>query len=124
MPLCPCGTMLPDVICCKPLVNGTRSASTALALMRSRYSAFVWKDANYLNSTQQNSRPVSPVSLSAVTWTGIHILSIENGRPTDSVGTVEFKAHYTENGRKDVLQEKSDFKRIDGKWIYVGARTP
>ena len=78
--------MLPDVICCKPLVNGKRSL-TALALMRSRYSAFVWKDAIIrIDTTKQ--RPVTPVSLSAVTWTGLHILSIENGRPTDSTGTV------------------------------------
>ncbi|MDQ6967588.1 MAG: YchJ family metal-binding protein, partial [Mariprofundaceae bacterium] len=47
---CPCGSNKPFASCCRPIIAND-SASTAEQLMRSRYSAFVLGDAEYLLKT-------------------------------------------------------------------------
>ena len=45
---CPCGTTEDYALCCGPLLAGEQTASTAEALMRSRYTAFVVGNETYL----------------------------------------------------------------------------
>ena len=47
---CPCGTGQPEDACCGPILAGA-PASTALALMRSRYTAYVRGAVPYLLAT-------------------------------------------------------------------------
>ena len=49
--LCPCGTGGPYDECCGALHRGEATAPTAERLMRSRYSAFVRHNAEYLRQT-------------------------------------------------------------------------
>jgi SEC-C motif domain protein len=48
MELCPCGTGLAYSECCEPIIKGQRPAGTAEALMRSRYSAYVKVETDYI----------------------------------------------------------------------------
>ena len=50
-PLCPCGSALEYSSCCQPYLAGAQLAPDPSQLMRSRYSAFVMKDADYLIKT-------------------------------------------------------------------------
>ncbi|HFY6046144.1 TPA: YchJ family metal-binding protein, partial [Salmonella enterica subsp. enterica serovar Typhimurium] len=45
---CPCGSADEYSLCCGRIVSGERVAPDPSHLMRSRYCAFVMKDADYL----------------------------------------------------------------------------
>lgn len=48
MEICFCSSQKSFESCCKPYLNGTQHAPTAEALMRSRYSAYVLHEVDYL----------------------------------------------------------------------------
>ncbi len=48
---CPCGSGRSYETCCGPLISGAEAAPTAEALMRSRYSAYVQCEIDYLGET-------------------------------------------------------------------------
>ena len=50
-PGCPCGSTLPILRCCGPYIAGAELAPTAEALMRSRYTAYVMQEEDYLRAT-------------------------------------------------------------------------
>lgn len=50
--LCPCGSAVEYSLCCYRYVSGAQVAPTPSHLMRSRYCAFVMKDADYLIKTR------------------------------------------------------------------------
>ena len=49
--LCPCGSALEYSLCCQRYLSGDQVAPDPSHLMRSRYTAFVIKDADYLIKT-------------------------------------------------------------------------
>ena len=51
MDSCYCGSGILFNQCCQPIIEGTQRATTAEALMRSRYVAYVLKEADYLIAT-------------------------------------------------------------------------
>jgi len=53
---CPCGSGTAFNQCCQPYHLKVKAAPTAEALMRSRYSAFVVADADYLYETTHLSK--------------------------------------------------------------------
>ena len=91
--------------------------------MRSRYSAYARGGlGRYLLHTwfPVTAPPLSEIELSqrSQEWTGLEVLA--KSQQGDD-GMVEFKAHYLgENGEPAVLHEKSVFKRIGNRWLYVG----
>jgi SEC-C motif domain protein len=95
-------------------------APTAEALMRSRYTAFVLGDADYLQATwHPQSRP-SRVRIDAQQqWIGLAIKDTEAGLPEHDRGVVEFVARFKINGRGHRLRERSRFEKIDGRWYYL-----
>ena len=116
---CPCGSGQPFVACCG-LLHGGASASTAEALMRSRYSAFVRHDASYLLATWHASvRPKTLELNSAPRWLGLDIRCCVAGGPDDDSGTVEFIARFQDGKRVDALHETSRFVREAGRWYYL-----
>nr|WP_173069090.1 YchJ family metal-binding protein [Sulfurimicrobium lacus] len=121
-PLCPCGSSLPFDACCGAYLAGTSSPPSAEALMRSRYSAFVRHDWDYLKHTQ-TGQDESPATTD-IEWLGLEILGIKAGGENDAEGAVEFVAHYTHQGRPASLHEISRFHKHDGKWLYVGGEFP
>ena len=122
MNACPCGTGRDYVACCGRY-HGGEAAPDADALMRSRYSAFVMGDADYLRSTWHPDTRPADLGLDApgaprTTWLG---LTVKQHRVTGpDTAEVEFVARYRVGGGSAVrLHERSRFVRIDGRWLYV-----
>ncbi|MCV7011788.1 YchJ family protein [Mycolicibacterium madagascariense] len=117
---CPCGSGAGYAACCGPLHHGERQASTAEALMRSRYAAYARGDADYLFRTwHPRTRPAEVTTDSDVVWTGLEITDVEAGGVDDDHGVVEFTAHFVQDGRPDAMHERSRFARRAGRWVYV-----
>ncbi|TWD84689.1 SEC-C motif-containing protein [Kribbella amoyensis] len=119
---CPCGLGAAYGDCCGGLHQGRKEAATAEQLMRSRYSAFVVRDEAYLlRSWSTPNRPPSLRFDDRIEWTGLEILGSTDGGPFHTAGTVEFRAHFTENGQAGDQYENSHFVREDGRWVYDAA---
>ncbi len=117
---CPCGTGLPHAECCGRLHDGTAAAATAEQLMRSRYSAFAVGDPAYLLATwDPATRPGTLELDTGVRWTGLEVLATTGGGLLDATGTVTFRAHARAGGEEHVQAERSRFRRVDGRWVYV-----
>lgn len=125
MSKCPCCSGKEYTNCCEPVIQ-SESAKSALALMRSRYTAYTQANSGYLyNTTHLKTREVNQASdleewLNENTWTKLEIISAEHGSINDSRGIVEFKAYYeTKQGSIHILHERSNFLKENGKWFYV-----
>ena len=113
---CPCG--LPEAYenCCGQFHSGAAAAPTAEALMRSRYAAFVRRDAGYLLRTwHPRTRPERLDLDPRMRWTGLEVLGTTEGSAFHSTGTVTFRASY----KGGALHERSRFERVGGAWVYV-----
>lgn len=125
MSKCPCFSGKDYNDCCMPVIE-EHSANTALALMRSRYTAWQTGNAEYLMLT---SHPANRKNLNIKdieewsdenNWTKLEIISAENGRLREETGIVEFKAYYTDkSGKEQIHHEKSRFLKVENKWYYV-----
>jgi SEC-C motif-containing protein len=120
--LCPCGSGESYRACCRPLHHGELQARSAEELMRSRYSAYAYRDADYVFRTwHPRTRPVDVTVDSGITWTGLEVFDSVAGGPDDDRGEVEFTAFYEAAGRPDSLHERSRFERRAGRWFYLDA---
>lgn len=121
---CPCGSGSRYADCCGPLHDGQRDADTALALMRSRFSAFALgrepADADYLRATwHSRTRPKRLHLDPDVAWRRLQIVDTEYGSTDDNSGVVEFRAQFVRDGVREILHERSRFTREKGCWRYV-----
>jgi SEC-C motif domain protein len=137
---CPCNTegLRPAVghraysDCCEPYLSGSARASTAEALMRSRYTAFCRGHIDYLLATrhpqsrQTDSRRSLRQSIQQTQWMGLTVLDTQQGQPEDSTGVVEFVAAYRDLSAVGFaaaevrqLHERSRFVKEAGQWFYV-----
>ena len=117
---CPCGSGLSYAECCGRLHDGTAAAATAEQLMRSRYSAFAVGDPAYLLATwDPATRPRTLELDPGVRWTGLEVLATSGGGLFDAEGTVAFRAHSRTGGGESVQAERSRFRRVAGRWVYV-----
>jgi SEC-C motif-containing protein len=81
-PTCPCGSGDAFVRCCGRFCNGGQSASTAEELMRSRYSAFVTRNVDYLLATwHPHTRPRVLDLDDGYTWTRLEVHGMTGGGP-------------------------------------------
>ena len=124
---CPCGSGREYSNCCGPYISGKANPPTAEALMRSRYSAYVEHEVDYIINTcvrkgkddidYKSTRDWSEQSK----WLGLKIISVEKGGPNDTEGMVEFEASYERDGLKDVHHERAKFKKDNAensRWLY------
>ena len=124
MKTCPCGSGLVYSDCCEPFIRGQKNAPTAETLMRSRYSAYVEHEIEYIiNSCIQDENDKIDIDQTrswseGSKWLGLNILSTEKGGPTDTEGVVEFEASYEMDGLKEVHHERAKFKNQNGRWFY------
>jgi SEC-C motif domain protein len=118
---CRCGSGDPYDDCCGPLHRQERSASTAVALMRSRFCAFAMGDTGYLLSTWDcRNRPASLDLDEGTTWRRLQIVDTEAGTERDTTGVVQFRAQYQRDGGRHILHERSRFVRDEqGAWVYL-----
>ncbi len=97
-------------------------AQTAERLMRSRYSAFVTGDVDYLLATWHPvGRPAVLELDSGIRWLGLEIVGRTGGGMLEDRGTVDFRARYSVGGVRGVRAENSLFARENRTWLYVGA---
>ena len=122
---CPCGSGASEAACCGPLLAGVR-ATTAVALMRSRYTAYVRGAIDYLIATHapEHRNSVDRAEITKWTrttlWMGLEIVATEAGGERDATGIVEFIASGVTRGKPFRQHERSRFRRdADGAWLYV-----
>lgn len=117
---CPCRRGEPFDACCGPILAGEKAAPTAETLMRSRYTAYVVGDVDYLlRSWHPSTRPADLELDADQRWLFLEIVGTQRGGPFDDNGTVEFIAHYKLDGTRDAMHEMSTFVRVDGAWVYL-----
>lgn len=119
---CYCGSSKPFESCCDRYISGAQKAPTALALMKSRYSAYASHQTDYLLATTHISerKYYSKEEIlhwaKSNKWQKLEIIAV-----TDD--TVEFKAFYfDENNENRVHHELSTFKQENGSWFYVNGK--
>lgn len=90
--------------------------------MRSRYSAYVLEQTDYLmDSWHASTRPadLTPPRDESRQWLGLKIRSTDAGLADDKHGQVEFIARYKINGKAHRLHETSRFVQENGRWYYL-----
>lgn len=93
--------------------------------MRSRFSAFAVQDVAYLlHSWHPATRPPRIDLEPDLRWNRLDIVATTGGGPFHAEGTVEFRAHFVENGRPGMLHENSRFRRSAGRWVYIDPVVP
>lgn len=118
---CLCGSQLVYENCCGLYHNGNKTAPTAEALMRSRFTAYAMKNSNYLMATWDSSKRPNTIDFSkeVATWLRLEIISTKKGGIKDLKGIVEFKAYFSAEGQESVMSEISRFKKTGGRWFYL-----
>ena len=88
--------------------------------MRSRYTGYVGHERAYLLATwHPSTRPKTIAFDPELRWLRLDILGRTLGGMLDSSGTVEFDAHFTADGVRQVQHENSRFVRVNKTWLYV-----
>ena len=120
--LCFCGSTISFQDCCQKYIAGTEKAPTALALMKSRYSAYASHQADYLLNTTHNSQRKYYFREEILQWaTTNQWQKLEIISATED--TVEFKAYFLDgNKQSQIHHEFSTFKKENGNWFYVDGK--
>lgn len=116
---CPCGSGCLFDLCCNRFLSGEYSPETALELMRSRYTAYVFSDDQYLRRTwYPGSRPQGGIVANdgSIKWIRLQIVRHEENGPD---GLVEFIAYCKVNGRAQKMHETSRFLKENAQWYYL-----
>jgi SEC-C motif-containing protein len=98
--------------------------------MRSRYTAYARKEIPYLLTTlhsdhrkdydEKNTRAWAESSV----WHRLEIIRTDAGGPDDTEGKVEFKASFTQGGKKIDHHELAIFRKEEGNWYFVSGEAP
>jgi SEC-C motif-containing protein len=123
---CPCQSGQSYQNCCAVYLNGSAVAPTAEKLMRSRYTAYVRGDIDYIKKTLA---PESTKDFDAAAtkkwsreadWKGLRIVSVEGVQANDQRAVVEFVATYGTRGQVLEHHEVSHFRKNEkGEWFFV-----
>ena len=112
---CICGNDLTFEKCCGRFINGDELPASAVELMRSRYSAYVLKNGEYLYNTcsksLQDPKDIEAIKTHNIEWLGLKILE-------KSDYEVTFMAYYREDNKIGVMKEHSFFIQEDGRLKY------
>lgn len=125
--ICPCGSTKEYDQCCGRFLDAGELAKTPEQLMRSRFSAYALGGyGQYLLATwfpaTARGLTVPELSRKSVDWQRLEVLAKSQ---SGEDGMVEFKAYFKDGKGNDALEtmhEISEFKRINGRWLYVGGR--
>jgi SEC-C motif-containing protein len=97
--------------------------------MRSRYSAYVMQDADYLVATwyPQTRSPALTTDLLGsfgnTHWLGLTVYEAAAGE-NENEGYVSFVARFEEQGKESAIIERSRFLKENGRWYYVDGTRP
>jgi SEC-C motif-containing protein len=123
--LCPCHSGKSYSVCCKPYHTG-KLPEHALALMRSRYSAYALQLTDYI---MQTTHPQNPVySSDRRLWkkeihshykeTDFYGLKIVDFIDGSQEAYVTFTAFLKQASHDFSFTERSRFLKVNGKWLY------
>lgn len=126
--LCPCGTGLTLDKCCGPYIENKKLPPTAEATMRSRYTAYVLENIDYLFDTHHESTKAD-LNREEITawseeahWLGLRIIKTDAGSEKDNQGLVEFNCSYELGGKIQNHHEISHFVKENGRWYFQDGR--
>ncbi|NPA55736.1 MAG: hypothetical protein GXO40_05150 [Epsilonproteobacteria bacterium] len=109
---CPCGSAKKYKKCCRIYHKGAYPQDV-LTLMKSRYSAFAVGEIGYIIKTSLNQKDYKQLKdfSDSCEFKGLEILQ-------HSYDSVTFRAHILCNGVDNSFVEKSQFIKLDGRWVY------
>lgn len=125
---CPCFSGDRYKRCCGPWHRGARP-QTPEQLMRSRYAAYALGSVDYVLDTTHPAGAIWRPDRAAwwadidgfcrsTEFVGLRVVSTgEEGGDA----TVTFEAHLRQHGRPTSFVERSRFRRLDGRWMYLDA---
>lgn len=120
--MCYCNNLAVFDECCNQVITGVKPAASAEQLMRSRYSAYCVKDAEYILNTyasSQRSMHTTADILQFANDVNFIKLDIIDAHSDNEYNYVEFKAHYLVDDKHYQLHERSRFVLEDKKWKYL-----
>jgi SEC-C motif-containing protein len=128
---CPCRSGAAYGDCCQPLHRAEREAESAVALMRSRFSAFAVGAVDHLVRTihpehvdaqvpEATLRSTLLAASRAYKYTG---LTIEDHVEHGDRAEVQFVAKVFQSGVDCSFRERSRFVRHEGAWRYLDGET-
>jgi SEC-C motif domain protein len=129
--LCPCHSGIKYKKCCRSL-HQKQKIDDPVRLMRSRYSAYVMKNLEYIEATMhpdsnhlEESIPKWRAGIiyfaNTTDFIGLEILDSELSLDDLSTGWVTFHAITANDGEDTSYIERSLFKKVDGQWLYLHA---
>lgn len=104
--------------CCKPYHDG-KLPDTALALMKSRYSAYALSNPDYIIHTTHPNSPYFEKNRKK--WKGAILEFCKTTRflKLEILGSGENWVHFIAHLSRVNLEEKSRFEKFNGKWLYL-----
>lgn len=120
---CYCGSSLEYSRCCKPFHDGQAKADTPEKLMRSRYSAYVVSNIDYIDQTNDPrsgdnfDREAAEAWSKQSEWLGLEIVAAAGNE-------VEFKARFKADGKEITHHEVSLFRFDEAAkcWYYADGK--
>tara|TARA_B100001063_G_scaffold62509_1_gene56579 strand:+ start:4798 stop:5211 length:414 start_codon:yes stop_codon:yes gene_type:complete len=123
---CPCGSLKKYKKCCKVFHDGS-NAKTAEELMRSRFTAYILNDANYIIKTTHSDN--QDYTLNIDSWkkdiinfsdyTDFIKLEIYESIEDKKESFVKFRATLQQDNLDASFTENSRFLKVNNKWFYV-----
>lgn len=122
---CPCHSGEKYSDCCQKYHLGERPEN-ALALMRSRFSAYALCLPDYIIATTHPASPHYETDHKAWAQKLAHFsrsthfekLKVLNFQEFGAVATVSFTAHLFQHWQNTTFTERSTFEQFQGKWMY------
>lgn len=123
---CPCGSLKKYKKCCKVFHDGS-NPKTAEQLMRSRFTAYIINDANYIIKTTHKDNQDYTENIESwkkdimnfsdyTDFLGLEILESIEGKEESFI---KFNAILKQDNLDASFTENSRFLKVDNKWFYV-----
>lgn len=128
-PLCPCCSGNTYTNCCEPYLQQQIKPSTAEQLMRSRFTAFSQRNADYLiNTLHPSQRKTDELrqlqeSFQHTHWFKLVITETIPNTLNDNHASVTFIASFKEDNQFYDLHEHSVFLKEGAHWYYLNGAT-
>ena len=125
---CPCGSQTIYSACCGQFHQGLSLPQTAEALMRSRYSAYALNNLSYIKNTMQGkaaqrfSHDDPDDQQMDHQLLGLEVIRHTIDKKNPNHAFVEFRTLHQFHNKFSVIQEFSEFSRIQEKWFYVDGK--
>ena len=128
---CPCGSGKLYSNCCAPYHKGQILPPTPLEVLRSRYTAFCYRNIGYiLDSTHPSCRDYQEDRIAwakslnkngmfdSYTFVNLNVIDEDSG---EEEAYINFQVilRSNESGEETTVAEKSKFLKQDGKWTYA-----